>query len=814
MKEINESDKNKSDKPHKTHKPKEGQESPKFSERKPKMKDRERPARNKNFSSEKPPIEHVEDLKPFERVPKHPKDKKALPKLSAPALQEAILDLFRKNPKQQFSARQIIEKLDISNNRDAVTHAIEQLEASGRLHTVQKQQAQQDEPQGKRPRIKQKDNIPDTFRDNALERKRKDKKGSGTGKMMEGIVDMTKSGSAFIVCEGVEEDIFIHNRNMNSAMNGDKVQLELRPPKGRRQEGIITKVLERAHEQLIGIFRQTRKFHVVVPDKMGAPEVRVSENDTLNAQEGEKVVVKITSWGSGDEPILRGVITTILGAPGTRDIDMKSILIDNGFNIVFPSEVLEQANEISAEISETEISKRRDFRNITTFTIDPEDAKDFDDALSFKVLGNGHIEVGVHIADVAHYLKPNTPLDKEAYLRATSVYLVDRVCPMLPERLSNNLCSLRPREEKLTFSAVFEFSDVGEGKYKIVNRWFGKTIINSNRRFTYEEAQKVLETQEGQFADELAKLNEIALYLRKKRFKDGAVNFETDEVRFRLDDTGAPVEAYIKARKEAHLLIEDFMLLANREVSAYVSKKEKLEIPFIYRTHDLPNMEKLEEFALFAREMGVKINLDTPKKIAASINSLMLKTESDPRLKLLAPIAIRCMAKAEYSTTNIGHYGLSFEHYSHFTSPIRRYSDVIAHRILEDNLDKITRHDKERLDAECKHISKQERKAAECERESTKYYQVEYLKSRVGIVFEGQISGMVDRGIFVELRDNRCEGLISFDRLGEPFEVAPNRLTARGLKTGKVYRMGDALKVRILSANLEKRQIEMDIVLQ
>lgn len=348
MKEINESDKNKSDKPHKTHKPKEGQESPKFSERKPKMKDRERPARNKNFSSEKPPIEHVEDLKPFERVPKHPKDKKALPKLSAPALQEAILDLFRKNPKQQFSARQIIEKLDISNNRDAVTHAIEQLEASGRLHTVQKQQAQQDEPQGKRPRIKQKDNVPDTFRDNALERKRKDKKGSGTGKMMEGIVDMTKSGSAFIVCEGVEEDIFIHNRNMNSAMNGDKVQLELRPPKGRRQEGIITKVLERAHEQLIGIFRQTRKFHVVVPDKMGAPEVRVSENDTLNAQEGEKVVVKITSWGSGDEPILRGVITTILGAPGTRDIDMKSILIDNGFNIVFPSEVLAQANEISA----------------------------------------------------------------------------------------------------------------------------------------------------------------------------------------------------------------------------------------------------------------------------------------------------------------------------------------------------------------------------------------------------------------------------------------------------------------------------------
>lgn len=810
MKEFNKFDKNKSDKPHKTKKPKSEQESPKFSNQ---NGSKERSFRPKNFSSEKPPIEHIEDLKPFEKVPKHPKEKQNLPKLSAPALQEAILDLFRKNPKQPFSARQIIEKLDISNNRDAVTHALEQLESSGRLHAIQRQNAPQDTGagQGKRPRMNKKEDTLDNFKENSPERK--GKKGDKTGKILEGIVDMTKSGSAFIVCEGVEQDIFIHNRNMHSAMNGDRVQLELRPQKGgRRQEGIIMQVLERAHEQLIGVFRQTRKFNVVVPDKMGAPEVRVGEEDCLNAVDGEKVVVKITSWGSGNEPILRGVITTILGAPGTRDIEMKSILIDNGFNIVFPPEVLQQTAAISSFISDEEIGKRRDFRDITTFTIDPEDAKDFDDALSFKVLGHGHIEVGIHIADVSHYVKPNTALDKEAYLRATSVYLVDRVCPMLPERLSNNLCSLRPREDKLTFSAVFEFSDLGEGKYKIVNRWFGKTIIHSNRRFTYEEAQKILETQEGQFADELAKLNEIALFLRKKRFKDGAVNFETDEVRFRLDETGAPIEAYIKTRKEANLLIEDFMLLANREVSAYIGKKEKLEIPFIYRIHDLPNMEKLEEFANFAKEMGMKINLDTPKKIAASINSLMLKSEKEPRLKLLAPIAIRCMAKAEYSTTNIGHYGLAFEYYSHFTSPIRRYSDVIAHRILEDNLDKISRHDKERVEAECKHISKQERKAAECERESTKFYQVEYLKSRVGIVFEGQISGMVDRGIFVELRDNRCEGLISFDRLGEPFEVAPNRLTARGLKTGKVYRMGDALKVRVLSANLEKRQIEMDVV--
>ncbi|NJN33068.1 MAG: RNB domain-containing ribonuclease [Saprospiraceae bacterium] len=383
--------------------------------------------------------------------------------------------------------------------------------------------------------------------------------------------------------------------------------------------------------------------------------------------------------------------------------------------------------------------------------------------------------------------------------------MVDRVCPMLPERLSNGLCSLRPHEEKLTFSAVFEFDD----KYNIVKKWFGKTIIHSDRRFAYEEVQDILEKGEGDFVDELMKLNQIAHHLRKKRFKDGSINFETDEVRFKLDEAGVPIEYYVKIRKDAHLLIEDFMLLANRSVAEYMAKKESLEVPYIYRIHDLPNMDKLEDFAAFARELGIKMQLDTPKNIAKSLNEVVKKAEQDETLKLLMPIAIRTMAKAEYSTDNIGHYGLSFEYYSHFTSPIRRYSDVLAHRVLFDNLQKTVRYDKANFEAQCKHISTQERKAADAERQSIKYKQVEYMKRHIGDSFEGIISGMLERGVFVEIKGIMAEGMVSFDKMSESFELEPNRLRARGRRTGKVLKMGDAVKVRILSADLERRQIEM-----
>jgi ribonuclease R len=482
-------------------------------------------------------------------------------------------------------------------------------------------------------------------------------------------------------------------------------------------------------------------------------------------------------------------------------------LINTGFNIEFPEDVLAETAKIKDDIA-SEVSKRRDFRDITTFTIDPHDAKDFDDALSYRVLENGNTEVGIHIADVTHYILPDTALDKEAYLRSTSVYLVDRVCPMLPEKLSNELCSLRPNEDKLTFSAVFTFNE----KNDIVEKWFGKTIIHSDRRFAYEEAQLILEAGEGDFVDELIKLNQIAYHLRKKRFKNGAINFETEEVKFRLDEHGVPIEVYVKERKDTNLLIEDFMLLANKEVATYMAKKDPAaEIPYIYRIHDVPNMDKLENFALFAREMGVKMNLDTPKNIAKSFDDLIKKAEKDENLKILMPIAIRTMAKAEYSSYNIGHYGLAFEYYSHFTSPIRRYSDVLAHRILFENLTKIKRFDKERLEDQCKYISKQERKAADAERESIKYKQVEYMKNHVGEEFDGIVSGMLERGIFVEIKGMMAEGMVPFERMSESFEVESSRLRAKGMRTGKIYKMGDSVRVRILKADMEKKQIEMGL---
>jgi ribonuclease R len=443
-------------------------------------------------------------------------------------------------------------------------------------------------------------------------------------------------------------------------------------------------------------------------------------------------------------------------------------------------------------------------------TIDPSDAKDFDDALSIRQLENGDWEVGVHIADVTHYLLPDTALDKEAYWRSTSVYLVDRCCPMLPENLSNGVCSLRPNEDKLTFSAVFTFDDT----FKLKKEWFGKTVTHSNRRFSYEEAQQVLETGEGDMSNELNVLNQIALKLRKARFRKGAINFETEEVRFKLDENGVPLEVYIKERKDSNMLIEDFMLLANKEVATYIAKKEAIEIPFVYRIHDTPDPSKLADFASFARELGINLILDTPKNIAKSLNDLMKQSEKNDALKLLTPLAIRCMAKAEYSTNNIGHYGLAFEKYGRFTSPIRRYSDVLAHRILADNLEKkkTIRVNKELLEARCNRISKQERKAAEAERESVKYKQVEFIKNHIGEEFDGIISGMMDRGIFIELKGLKCEGMVPFNEMAEPFQVEPSRLKAKGVISGQILRPGDTVRVRVLRADLDKRQIELQWV--
>jgi len=714
---------------------------------------------------------------------KHKKSKVAGNKLSAKDLKREVLALFKREAKKQFNPKQIIRKLKVDNNKDAVTHALDQL--------VEAQQVVA---------------LPD-FK---YQLKRQAAPGHAASGSRIGIVDMTRTGSAYIVSEGKDEDVFVSQKAMNTAMHGDRVELRVWTPRGRnRPEGEVVKIIERATEHFIGTLYFHPKYAIVAVEGRMPLDIMVDPKDTKGAAEGDKVVVKITKWTSGRFQNPVGVVTTVLGAAGSHDIEMKAILINNGFNIEFPEEVLAESEALSEQISDAEIARRRDMRDIITFTIDPDDAKDFDDALSIRYLENGECEVGVHIADVSHYVVPGTALDKEAYLRSTSVYLVDRVLPMLPEKLSNGLCSLRPNEDKLTFSAVFTF----DKDNKITSRWFGKTIIHSDRRFAYEEAQEVLETKEGDFAAELEHLNKIAKRLRTVRFKKGAINFESEEVKFRLDENGAPISMYVKERKEAHLLIEDFMLLANREVATFIAKKAtgQAEIPYVYRIHDEPNPDKVEDLARFAMELGFQMKINTPKEIADSYNRLAEAALADPTLKMLEPLAIRTMAKAAYSSDNIGHYGLAFDYYTHFTSPIRRYSDVLAHRILEPNLlpDAVLRVNKEKLEEQCKHISKQERAAMEAERESVKYKQVEFMEQHIGEIFEGVVAGIAERGLFIELTESRAEGMVGFDTMPEPYEFTGSRLRVRGVHTGREIKMGDPVKVKIISANLAKRQIEM-----
>jgi ribonuclease R len=605
-------------------------------------------------------------------------------------------------------------------------------------------------------------------------------------------------------------------------------------PIQRKPEGEIIEVLKRANEFFIGTLRISRKYALFLPDNPNVPtDIFIPIESIADAQDGDKVVVKVVDWQEGKGRVPIGKVTQALGKIGGNDFEMKKILINAGFQLQHSEEAEREAERIPDTISPQEIERRRDFRDILTFTIDPEDAKDFDDALSIRQLENGNLEIGVHIADVTHYLKPDSVLDREAFERSTSVYLADRCNPMLPEKLSNNLCSLVPEQDRLTFSAVFTF----DAKDKLVSRWFGKTVIHSAKRFTYEEAQTILENKPSPELKAHPRFNELewalkhmdrlAKKMRKEREKNGAIGFETEEVRFKLAPDGTPLEAYVKERKDTNLLIEDFMLLANKEVALFMQPplkareedkgqaagKSGAPVPFIFRIHDLPDMAKVADFARFAMELGVPMKTDTPKQIAQSFNELMKKARTDDRLKVLEPLAIRTMAKAVYSPENIGHYGLGFSHYSHFTSPIRRYSDVLAHRILERNLDgKNYRVDTAKLAEQCKHISNQERKAAEAERESTKYKQAEYLSKRIGETFEGVISGIIDRGFFVELMDSRAEGLVDFKYLDDTYTVEEGNLRASGRRYKRSFKMGDKIRVRIAAVDITKRQVEMELV--
>lgn len=705
-------------------------------------------------------------------------------KLTAGLLRKEVLRLFKRQPKKRLNAKQVIKKLKITNSKDSVLHALEYLTEREQLYL---------------------------FKDGKYRLDRSvEKKPSGPSKEYEGIVDLIRTGAAYIVCEGLENDVYVSAKRLNSALNGDKVRIKVSRSRGRKKpEGEVMEVLERAAEHFMGTLKITPKYGIVIPDKYNMDmDIYVQLEDLKEAENNDKVVVKVIKWPKRHNHNPQGIITTVLGQAGGNDMEMKAILINNGFELDFPDAVMAEAEALTDQLSDEEIASRRDMRDITTFTIDPANAKDFDDALSIQYLEDGACEIGVHIADVTHYVKEGTPLDKEALKRSTSVYLVDRVLPMLPEHLSNGLCSLRPNEDKCTFSAVFTFDKNGNLK----DRWFGKTLTHSDRRFAYEEAQEVLESREGDFADELKKLNDIAHKLRKAKFKNGAIAFESEEVRFKLDEDGVPIDVYTKERKDAHLLIEDFMLLANKEVAIYMSKnKGGQEVPFIYRVHDNPNPEKVADFAAFARELGFKMEMQTPKEIAASFNELAKAAKVDKGLAILQPLAIRCMAKAEYTSNNIGHYGLGFDHYSHFTSPIRRYSDVLAHRILEKNLKDTFRVKKEALEDQCQHISRQERRAMEAERESIKFKQVEFIEKHIGESFDGFISGIIDRGFFVELAHSKCEGLVGFETMDEPFDVAESRLSATGQRSRRVLKMGDAVNVKIIEADLRKRQIEMEL---
>ena len=628
-----------------------------------------------------------------------------------------------------------------------------------------------------------------------------------------GKVDMTSDGSAYIISEDeFEEDIYVAPRKLRNALHGDIVKVYVYAKnKGRKKDGEVVEILQRAKIDFTGIIKLSDRFAFFVPDDRKMLHDIFIPLDGLNgAKDGYKAIAKIVDWPEdAKNPI--GEITHVLGKQGENNAEMNAILADYGFPLTFPDEVEIQAESIKEEITKEEIARRRDFREVLTFTIDPADAKDFDDAISFQTLKNGNIEVGVHIADVSHYVKPGSALDKEAFERGTSVYLVDRVIPMLPERLSNGLCSLRPNEDKLCFSAVFEL----DNEANVMEQWFGRTIIHSDTRFSYEDAQEILESKSGKHSKELLKLNELAYKLRERKFKHGAISFESVEIKFRLDDQGKPLGVYVKERKDAHKLIEDFMLLANKKVAEFVAKKGKgkQKYTFVYRSHDSPKEDALLNFSQFASKFGYKIDMSSGRETARSLNFLMADVEGKKEQNVLTQLAIRSMAKAVYTTKKHSHYGLAFDYYTHFTSPIRRYPDVMVHRLLELYLTDGKSVNEEEYEKMSIHSSQMEKKAADAERASIKYKQAEYLQNNIGEEFNGIISGLTEWGMYVEIIANKCEGMIRLRDLNDDFYVLDEKnYCIIGQRRKKKYQLGDEVSIMVKKVDLGKRQIDFTLV--
>ncbi|MBO9674690.1 MAG: ribonuclease R [Sphingobacteriaceae bacterium] len=696
-------------------------------------------------------------------------------------LNQLVSDIFEKNNNQLLNYKQVSAKLNLKDqeSRETILEILKEGKSNGIFL----------EPEKGKFKLKELQNF------------------------IIGTVDMTADGSAYIIPEDeFEKDIFVAPRKLKNALHGDTVKAYVFAKKsGRKNDGEVVEIIKRAKSDFTGVIKISDRFaFVIADDKKMMHDIFVPLADTHGAKSGQRVLVTLSDWPeSAKNPI--GIVKHVLGNQGENNTEMNAILAQYGFPLEFPPQVEREANAIPEEIPAAEIAKRKDFRKVLTFTIDPADAKDFDDAISYQKLPNGNHEIGIHIADVSHYVIQGSELDKEAYSRATSVYLVDRVIPMLPERLSNGVCSLRPHEDKLCFAAVFELDE----QANIQNEWYGRTVIHSDRRFTYEEAQEVIENKSGDYASEIQKLNELAYILRERKFKNGAISFESTEVKFKLDEAGKPIGVYVKERKEAHKLIEDYMLLANRKVAEFIAKKSKgkQKLTFVYRVHDSPNMETLNTFANFASRFGYKINTKSDKEIAKSLNHLMADVEGKKEQNILTSLAIRSMAKAIYTTKKTSHYGLAFEYYTHFTSPIRRYPDVMAHRLLQIYLDGGKSADMEFYEVASVHSSAMEKRAADAERASIKYKQAEYLENNIGTAYKGIISGVTEWGMYVEIEENKCEGMIRLRDISDDFYVLDEKnYCIIGQRKKRKYQLGDEVMIRVKKVDLSKRQIDFTLI--